>query len=81
METSILLAKVFGILFLVVGVGMLLNGKYYLQIVREAQKNRLLVFLVSILTLVCGVIMVTYHNIWDNSWQLIITLFGVGLEL
>lgn len=76
METSILLAKIFGLVFLVVGISLIANRDYYFKIIRNMPINLLFFFFSGIGALVIGLLLVTYHNIWVQSWVVIITIFG-----
>ena len=76
MAISILLAKIFGLTYVVVGLGLLVNGDYYYKLYKEYLKTPPIVYLTGILALVVGVVMVTYHNYWISSWEIIITIMG-----
>lgn len=76
METSILLAKIFGLVFLVVGIGMIVNRDYYHKMIGKLPANPLFLCFSGVGALVIGLLLVTYHNIWVQSWIVIITIFG-----
>ena len=35
-----------------------------------------LIYLAGVLTLIMGIAIITFHNIWVMDWRIIITLFG-----
>jgi uncharacterized protein YjeT (DUF2065 family) len=76
MELSLLLAKVYAVLFLLLGLGMFLNPKYYRKVIDEMLGNKGMILFSGMMAATAGVLMVTYHNIWDSSWVVLITIFG-----
>jgi hypothetical protein len=76
MQTSIFLAQLIGPLFLVMGLGMLLNRDGYREMAEEFLDSRALIYLAGLLALVPGITIVLFHNVWVFDWRLIITLFG-----
>jgi len=76
METSILLAKIFGLTYIVVGLGMLINKEYYHKLFKEYLKNESLVYFGGVAALVVGIVILSFHNYWVSSWEVIITVFG-----
>ena len=81
METSILIAKLLGVVYLFFGVGMLIHGDYYHKAVADLLKSSPFKMFGGVLATVFGVLLVTYHNIWDGPWWVVlITIFGwIGL--
>jgi hypothetical protein len=76
METSVLLAKVLGIIYIVLGVGILVNLKALPKMVDDFFNNTGLTFLGGITTLIFGLVIVAFHNVWLGHWGLIITVIG-----
>lgn len=76
MEISVFIAKIFGLCYLIVGVGLIINRQTFKQIVEDFCKNTVLVFYGGILALVIGVVIVLTHNIWVANWTVIITIIG-----
>lgn len=76
METSIFLAKIFGLAYTVVGIGMIANKKYYHEMYDKMRTNSPVIYLGGILALVVGFLLVMHHNIWIESWIVIITIIG-----
>jgi len=76
METSLFLAKVFGILFTVIGLGFLINFKSYQKIYDDFFKNSALIYIGGFLALIMGTLLVIYHNIWEGGWVVIITVLA-----
>ena len=76
MELSILIAKMFAVVYLMVGLGMLFSPGYYQKAMAEMLKNPIVFYLGGILAVLAGFLIVTYHNIWESSWVVVITIFG-----
>lgn len=69
------LAEVWGISIVIVSFALLLNEKYLKTLFAEVENNATMLFW-GVVTLVIGLAMVLSYNVWDKSWQVIITIFG-----
>lgn len=77
MEVSLYLAKVFGIFFLIGGLGLVLNHKKYLKLdMQLLRKDQPTVFILGMIMLLAGLFMVVKHNVWELSHVGLITLIG-----
>lgn len=76
METTLLLAKLFGVFFLAAGFGLLLNHKHYQKVYADILKDKKCHFFLGMMLIVVGLVVVLYHNIWAWEWPALITLFG-----
>lgn len=76
MNTSIFLAKVFGIYLIIISVILWIRKDSYRNLLLEFMNNPGIVLLVGIITLIIGTILIVVHNIWVFNWPVIITLFG-----
>jgi hypothetical protein len=76
MQTSIFLAQLIGPLFLVMGVGMLINRDGYREMAEEFLDSRPLIYLAGLFAFVPGLAIVLTHNVWVFDWRLLITIFG-----
>ena len=76
METSIFIARIFGLCYLILGAGLLFNRKAFQQVMGDFCKNAALVFFAGMFTLVIGVVIILTHNIWVANWTVIITIIG-----
>ena len=76
MQRSIYLAKLIGPVFVVIGLGMLLNGPVYLAMAAQFLHSHALIYLSGLLTIVAGLALVLAHNVWAGDWRLIITMLG-----
>ncbi len=76
MAASLFIARIFGICYIVVGIGLLRNRKNFEKIVDDFCKNTTLVFYGGIMALVVGMSIILTHNFWIASWRVIITIIG-----
>lgn len=75
MSTSILIAKLLGLMYVFVGLGMLLSGKYYKKMFDSFIKELGAVYIGGLMALVVGFLIVTYHNVWQG-WPILVSLIG-----
>ena len=78
METSVFIARIFGLCYLVVGIGFVFNRKVFVQVMDDFCKNAAVVFYGGVLALVIGVVIILIHNVWEASWIVMITIIGWG---
>jgi len=76
METSLFLAKVIGLYFLVIGLHMALRRKELRIMFETFVENRPLTYLTSVFALILGLLLVVSHNVWIAGWPIIITLLS-----
>jgi len=76
METSILVAQILGLVYVVIGLGMLINGAYYKKAFDELLKNSGFMLLGGMMALVVGFLIVSNHNVWVQDWTVLVTIIG-----
>ena len=76
MDVSIFLAKLFGVTYAAVGLGILLNQKYFQKMYQDLMKSPGLMFYGGAVALVAGMVIVMFHNLWVQDWRVIITVLG-----
>ncbi|MCF7830730.1 hypothetical protein K9M41_01905 [Candidatus Gracilibacteria bacterium] len=76
METSLFLAKFLGIMFTVMGLAILFNFKTYPKVMGDVLKNSALVYLCGFLSLMMGILLVLFHNVWEGGWVVLITVIA-----
>jgi uncharacterized membrane protein len=85
MDSSIFLAKFWGYYLLIFFVILSFNPKRIRQIFNDLEDQKFLIIF-SFLSIIIGLLNILFHNIWEPSWKLIITLIGwisllIGLSL
>jgi hypothetical protein len=76
METSIVLARIIGPLFLVVGTGIFINLEHYRRMVADFGASALSIYMAGTTALLLGLLIVAFHNVWEWRWPVIITILG-----
>lgn len=80
METSLFIAQIFGVAYVIIGLGLFFNSQYYSKAYVEMMKNSALLMTVSLVALVVSIVIVLVHNVWEWQWYVIVTLLGwIGL--
>ena len=68
--------QVFGIVYLAIGLGIIINPNYYRQMLGDFATNRAVMYLGGAIAFVVGYLLVTFHNVWAAEWGVIITVIG-----
>ena len=76
METSLFLAKVFGLYFMVTGLVAPLRRKDLMAMVEQLFENRPLIFVLSFVGFVIGLLLVVSHNVWLAGWPVVVTILA-----
>ncbi len=76
METSVLLAKIIGPLLFIVGLGLLINMEHYRRMMTDFGASPLSIYMAGTTALLLGLLIVTFHNVWEPQWPVIITILG-----
>ena len=78
-ETKMTDAQIFqivGIIYLIIGIGILINSDFYKKLITNFTENPPAIYLSGIVALVIGCLLVTFHNFWTKDWSVVITIFG-----
>jgi hypothetical protein len=73
---SIILAKVFGLYFLALGLAFIINPDRFKKIYQQVVEDENFLLIGSMLALLIGAFVVSVHNIWVSEWPVILTLLG-----
>ena len=76
MNTSRFIARLIGPLFLVMGLGMVIEGDLVRALSQEFLSNISLIYFAGMLTLVAGLAIINTHNVWEANWRVIVTILG-----
>lgn len=76
MQPVVFMARLIGPLFVVLGIGMLLNSALYADMIGQAVLVPVLIALSGILTFGAGVAMLNGYHSWTLDWRVIITIIG-----
>lgn len=76
MELSLYLAQLFGVVFVVIGLAFLIRLSHYQKVYKTIVKNEGLMIMSGLMALVIGVVLVLAHNVWVQSWEVLITILA-----
>lgn len=80
MDVALLVAKLYGAVSVALGLGMLINSKYYKKVFVDMMKDATFMFMWSIFAIIVGLLIVLNHNVWEATWVVLVTLIGwIGL--
>ena len=74
MDTSLFLAQVFGLYFLIGGVGMLLHPYATRELMTKWSSDRVIVFFGGFIALLVGTPLILIHNVWEGTWEILVTI-------
>lgn len=76
MKPVIFIARLVGPLFVVLGIGVLLNQKLYADMIGQAVLVPVLIYLSGLLALAAGIAMLNAYHAWTADWRVVITILG-----
>lgn len=76
MGVSIFLAKFLGLYFLIAGLLMLVKYESLREAVDDFVKSPGLLLLAGFFTLMFGILLILFHNIWVMEWPIVITILA-----
>ena len=76
MAAAVFIARIFGISYLVIAAGMLVNRDYYRKLMREFAATSGVIFFSGVFALVIGLTIVLVHGAWQANWTAFITFIG-----
>lgn len=76
MVTTFFLAKLIGVMYLTVGLGLLFNGKHFKKMMADFAKSPALTYFAGVMIVISTTAALLSHNIWEGEWYVIlITVF------
>lgn len=79
METTILLAQIWGPVIFAVGLGIFVSRDYYIKIYRDLEKEKFAALVFGMMALAAGAAHIGMHNTWGTLPEIVISLLGWGL--
>jgi hypothetical protein len=76
MQSSIIIAHILGIIFVVLGVSLFTNKKAVTALLEESTKNGALMWTFGFLSLTMGAIVITFMESWNSNVEILITILG-----
>ena len=75
MDVSLFLAKFWGWYLIIFFLILSFNPKRIKQIITDLKDHKFLI-LTSFIAIIVGLLNILFHNIWEPTWKIIITLLG-----
>jgi hypothetical protein len=76
MPPAKVIARLVGPLFAAIGIGIMLNVAFYMEVIAEAVRFPTLIYLYGVLALSAGLAMLNGHRAWTRDWRVIVTVLG-----
>lgn len=76
MDTSLFLARVLGLYLIIVSGVLLFNKAYVRKAIGSVLQNEGIQLVLGIITLILGILLVLFHNLWVENWRVVITLLA-----
>ncbi len=76
MYSSIIIGKIIGTYLFIFSLAMLLNKPYYDKVVKEILQKPAFLTFSGFFTLILGLTIIIFHNIWNQGWEMLITIIG-----
>lgn len=73
---SVLIARLIGPWFVALGLGLLLNRRFYVDAVVQGTHSPVVIFLAGSATLLGGLAILNAHRSWTADWRVIVTIIG-----
>ena len=76
MELSIFVAKIIGVTYTAMSVGVLMGTISYKKMFQDIAKTPAVGPLMGLFAIIIGFLLIEHHNIWVKDWPVLITIIG-----
>lgn len=76
MDAASFVAALIGPIYVIVGIGILLNPDHYRRMTEDFFHSPALMYLGGAMALAAGLSILYFHNDWSGDWRVIITILG-----
>jgi uncharacterized protein YjeT (DUF2065 family) len=76
MDTARFIAALIGPIYVVVGIGILIDPNHYRRMIEDFLRSPALVYLGGAMALAAGLSILYFHNSWSGDWRVIVTILG-----
>ena len=76
MDTTLFLAQIMGVYFLVAGAGVLMNPERIKNAMGDIKQSYIIPYFDGVIALIVGLLIVLSHNIWDGLLTSLVSLVG-----
>jgi phosphotransferase system glucose/maltose/N-acetylglucosamine-specific IIC component len=75
-ETTMLVSQLAGPIIVAMGLGMLLNMKYYKKLYDVFSGSPFTVVVAAMASMLVGLLIVLDHNLWSTPQEIVVSIFG-----
>jgi hypothetical protein len=76
MQSSLIIARIIGPIFVIIALGIMLNVKAYHGMYEEFRKSAQVRYLGGYLALLFGLVILQFNHSWEANWTVVITILG-----
>lgn len=76
MDAANFVAALLGPIYIIVGIGILLNPDHYQRMAQDFLRSPALTYIGGAMALAAGISILYFHNVWTADWRVIITILG-----
>ncbi len=76
MNTTIIIASIALPIFAITGISLLLNAKWYKEIVKSLAENPSAMHMRGVMSFLIGTIVILFHSRWTADWSIVVTILG-----
>lgn len=76
MATANFVAALLGPIYIVVGLGILLNPDHYQRMAQDFLRSPALTYIGGAMAMAAGLSILYFHNVWRADWTVVITILG-----
>jgi len=78
MDNTMFLAAIFGPMYIVFGLSLVLYAPMWVKVVKDMEKNHYIMLPMMMFSLILGLALVQMHNIWEWNLWVVITITAWG---
>ena len=74
--STILLGKYFGIIFIILAIGILIHRNHITEVIDDILAHPALQFIAGLIPIILGTWIILVHNMWAYDWSVVVTIVG-----
>lgn len=78
MDLSILVARIAAVAYLAMGISMFSGDVDFKKMFKSFEGSPGLTLIAGLFSLIIGMLLIEFHNIWVKNWTVLITIIGWG---
>lgn len=78
-ETTLFLTQIMGPVLVIMGLGILVNQKHFMNAYTKLMKEPFSIFFATLTMLTVGTVLVFKHFLWGSVNEILVTIVGLGI--